>query len=211
MVTIDDFTADPEAEAGAVDALGREESFEDVGASFGGHAGTGVSDGENEAATAGAPVGGFAAAQKETASGRHGVDGVRDEVVEDLAYVALEAGDATGIALAFLYDDGRVAEAAFIEAKDSGEELGAGDFARAARLLVKAEGLVGDDGDTAKFLVGELEEALDFGDDGVLAGDVKEVGDGLERVVDLVSDGAGHAADGGEFFALDEGGFGTLL
>ena len=156
MVTIDDFTADPEAEAGAVDALGREESFEDVGASFGGHAGTGVSDGENEAATAGAPVGGFAAAQKETASGRHGVDGVRDEVVEDLAYVAFEAGDATLVALAFFYADGGVAETAFVEAEDGGVEVFAGDLARGAGLLVEAEGLVGDDSDAAQLLVGEV-------------------------------------------------------
>ncbi len=34
--------------------------------------------------------------------------------------------------------------------------------------------------------------------------EVEEVGDGLERIVDLVRDGAGEAADGGELFALNE-------
>ena len=41
--------------------------------------------------------------------------------------------------------------------------------------------------------------------------EVEEVGDCFERVVDLVRDGAGEAADGGELFALDERGLGLLL
>ena len=41
--------------------------------------------------------------------------------------------------------------------------------------------------------------------------EVEEVGDGLERVVDLVRDGAGEAAYCGELFALDEGGLGLFL
>ena len=45
-----------------------------------------------------------------------------------------------------------------------------------------------------------------------MAGDeVEQVGDGFERVVDLVGDGAGEAADGGQLLALDEGVLGLLL
>ena len=40
---------------------------------------------------------------------------------------------------------------------------------------------------------------------------VEKVGDGLERVVDLVRDGAGEAADGGELFALNESALRLLL
>jgi len=210
-MAVDDFVADPEAEAGAVEAFGGEEGFEDAGAGFGGDADAGVGEGEGEAGAAGAPVGCFAAAKEEAASGGHGIDGVGDEVVEDLTDVAFEAGDLAVGALAFFDGDGGVAEAAFVEAEDGGEEVGAGDLAGRGGLLVEAEGLVGDDGDAAEFLVGEVEEVLDLGDDGVLASDIEEVGDGLEGVVDLVSDGAGHATDGGELLALDESGFGALL
>ena len=42
------------------------------------------------------------------------------------------------------------------------------------------------------------------------AGEVEQVGDSFERVVDFVGDGAGEAADGGELFGLQEGLLGEL-
>jgi len=44
------------------------------------------------------------------------------------------------------------------------------------------------------------------GDVGVGTGEIDEVGDGLERIVDFVGDGGGETAGGGELFALAEGG-----
>ncbi len=79
-----------------------------------------------------------------------------------------------------------------------------------AGLAVEAQGLVCDDGDAAEFAIGDVEILAGLGVDGGFAGEVEEVGDGFERVVDLVGDGAGEAAYGGELFGLHEGEFGAL-
>ena len=44
-----------------------------------------------------------------------------------------------------------------------------------------------------------------FGESGVGTDEVEEVGDGFERVVDLVRDGGGEAAHGSELFLAEEG------
>ncbi len=76
----------------------------------------------------------------------------------------------------------------------------------AGGVAVEAEGLLGDLGDACEFGVGGFEEELDGrGDIGIGAGEVDEVGDGFEGIVDLVGDGGGEAAGGGELFALAEG------
>lgn len=61
-MAIDDFVADPEAEAGAVDSFGGEEGLEDAGAGRWSDASTGIGHGKSEAAAAGAPVCGLATA-----------------------------------------------------------------------------------------------------------------------------------------------------
>ena len=59
-MAVDDFVADPEAEAGAGDALGGEEGLEDAWPDgWRRHAGAGVGDGEDDAGLAGGPVGGL--------------------------------------------------------------------------------------------------------------------------------------------------------
>ena len=128
LMAVDDFVADPEAEAGAAEAFGGEEGFEDAGAGLGRHADASVGDGEDQAAAVGAPVGGLAAAHQEAATGGHCIDGVGDEIVEDLADVAFEAGDWVGGAFAPVDGDGGVAETAFVEAEDGGEEFVAVDL-----------------------------------------------------------------------------------
>ena len=43
-----------------------------------------------------------------------------------------------------------------------------------------------------------------FGIGGLLAGEEEQVHDGFERVVDLVGDGGGHSAGGGDLLRLEQ-------
>ena len=91
---------------------------------------------------------------------------------------------------------------------DAREEVVEVDVDGAGGVAVEAEGLLGDLGDAGEFLVGGFEQMLGgWRDVGVGLDEVDEVGDGFERVVDLVGDGGGEAAGGGELFGLAEGGF----
>ena len=75
----------------------------------------------------------------------------------------------------------------------------------------EAEGEAGDVAEAGELAFGGLEPgAGGAGEGGVGAGEVEEVDGGLERVVDLVGDGGGEAAHGGEFFGAEEGGLGEL-
>jgi len=89
------------------------------------------------------------------------------------------------------------------------EQIFAGHFDGVGRLFVEAQRLVGDGGGAAQLAVCRLEVLARLVE--ALAGsrEVDEVGYGLERVVDLVGDGCGQRTDGGELFALNEGGRGA--
>ena len=129
LMALDDFDANPEAEAGTVDSFGGEEGVEHAGAGRSGDAGAGIGDGEGEAVAAGAPVGGLATAKKDAATGGHRVDGIGDEVVEDLADVAFKTGYGAIGLLSVLDLDGGVAKAAFVEAENCDKEIGTTDLA----------------------------------------------------------------------------------
>ena len=211
VVAVEDLAAHPEAEAGAVVALGAEEGFEHALLGFGVDAAAVIGYGEEEAFAAGGPVGSLAAADEESAAGGHGVDGVGDEAGEDVADVGFVALDEIFGALAFFDVDAGVAQAGFIDVEGEGEEIAAGDLLPIGGVVVKAEGLGGDVGDAAEFELGLLEPLLDFGNDSLGAGEVEEVGHGFEGIVDLVGHAGGEAADGGELLALDESGDGALV
>ena len=154
---------------------------------------------------------GSAAADEEAATSLlHGIDGVAEEVIEDLADFAVEAEDGEVGALAEVDGNVGVEEAAAEDAKDVDEEVVDGDLGGAAGLAVEAEGLGGDGGGAAEFLFGEGEVIDCLGIDGAGLGEEEEVGDGFEGVIDFVGDGGGEAADGGELFGAEEGGLGEL-
>ena len=68
-------------------------------------------------------------------------------------------------------------------------------------LAVEAQGLGGDLADAGELGLGHADERFEVVGECVVALDeIEDVGDGFEGVVDLVGDGAGEAADGGEFF-----------
>ncbi len=149
-MAMDDFFADPEAEAGAGDSLGGEEGVEDFGLGLGGHAGADVCDGDGDAGLMGGPVGGLPLADEEGTTAWHGVEGVADEVGEDLTNLSVEAVDFAMGAAAAIDVNARVADAALIDGEDGVEEIGDVDLLGAAGLAVKAEGLAGDGGGAAK-------------------------------------------------------------
>ena len=108
--------------------------------------------------------------------------------------------------------DAGVGEPSLVEIEDGVDELLGGDEGGAGGLAMEAQGLGGDLADALELALGELDEGANVGGESGVSGDeVEQVGDGFERVVDLVGDGAGEAADGGELLALDEGVLGLLL
>ena len=158
-------------------------------------------------------VGDVVGADDEAASAlTHGVDGVGDEVVEDLADVVFEAQDGAGGLVGSFDVDAGVAKATLIEIEDGGDQLLRGDVGGADGLAMEAEGLGGDLADTGELALRGVDVACEIGRQVVGGGDeVEQVGDGFEGIVDLVRDGGGETADGGELLALDEGGLGLLL
>jgi len=210
-MAMDDLTAHPEAEACAVVSLGAEEGFEHTLLGVGVDTLAGVGDGKEHSFAAGRPVSSFAASDEEAASGGHGVDRVGDEVAEDLADIAFVAFDESVGAFAFFDGDIGVAQAGFVEIERWGEEAEAGDFSWIGGLTVKAERLVGDDGDAAELEFGLFQPFLDVGNGGAAAAEEEQIRDGFEGIVDLVGHAGGEPADGRELFTLDKGGDRTLI
>ncbi len=79
-------------------------------------------------------------------------------------------------------------------------------------FAIKAEGLAGDVGDAGELLFGKREVGEDgFGETVGGLGDVDEIADGFERVIDLMRDGGGEASGGGQLFCLAEDFLGFAL
>ena len=151
-------------------------------------------------------------ADDQAAAVAHGVDGVGDEVVEDLADVVFEAEDGSLCGVVCLDTDAGVAEAALVEIEDGIDELVGGDVGAGDGLAVEAEGLGSDLGDTGELGLRHVDVDLEVRRKALVERDeIEQIGDGFERVIDLVGDGAGEATDGGELLALHESGLGALL
>ena len=102
-------------------------------------------------------VGCVVGANDEAAALAHGVDGVGDEVVEDLADVVFEAEDARLGGVAGLDLDVGVGETALIEIEDGVDEVGCGDVGGADGLTMEAERLGGDLADAGEFALRRLD------------------------------------------------------
>ena len=199
-------SGNPETDTGADVGLGGEERIEDARQVFGRDAVPVIEDGDGGSILG---AGGFDA--DGTAGIGKRVAGVRDEVGEDLAEVV--AGD--GKAEVF---DGENADfsaagsAAGLKHGDHGVNgLGDIDGARRGAGTDEGEGAAGDGAEAGNFLVGALEVVAGFvGEVGIGFCQIDEVSDGLERVVDLVGDGGGEAADSGELFGADQSRLGIL-
>ena len=210
-VLVDDVLRDPEAEPGAGGLLGGEEGFVEVAKRGGRHAGAGVGDGETNSGAAAARVAGLADSNEKSARRvfDHGVNGVADEVGDDLAELAGEDEDAFMPAVLSLDVDLCRTDAALVEGKDGIDEIADPGGGGARGAAVEAQRFGGDVADARELELRLLEVAADLGR-GVALRQIDEVDDGLERVVDLMRDGAGETADDGELLVFAKAAFGAL-
>src|SRR6185437_12831686 len=207
-VLADNALGDPKAEPCALAGLSGEEGFEDAIADGIWNSGAVVGDGDTGS---GGLVDAGDADVDLAAGGRHGVDGIYDQVCEDLPELAGPSDDA-GVGLITGEDvDGTLLQCGLLQLQDTVQQVGEIDHAGARGIAVEREGLLRD-----------LADAQDFGDEelGVSAGfaierlvfaeQIAEVEDRFEWIVDLVSDRGSHAADGGHALGFDEGGLGLF-
>ncbi len=75
-------------------------------------------------------------------------------------------------------------------------------------VAVKAKGLLGNLRNAREFIVGGFQKASDaWGCFGIGFGEVDEIGNSFERVIDLVGDAGGKTAGSGQLFAGSERAF----
>ena len=98
----------------------------------------------------------------EAAALTHGVDGVGDEVVEDLTDVVFKAEDGGGGGVAGLDVDAGVGQTALVEVENGVDEIGSADVGGADGLAVEAEGLSGDLADAGEFALGGVDVLADI-------------------------------------------------
>src|SRR6266436_6635575 len=196
LVTSDDAGGDPETEAGAVEVLGGVEGLEEAGLHGGGHAVASVGDGNAYARTAlrtlGGIVRGVVGADEDAAALAHGIDGVGDEIVEDLADIVFKTQNGRRGGIGGLDLDAGVGETALVEVDDGVDEFCSADVRGAHGLAMEAECLGGDLADAGELVLRGLDVAADaFGEFLGQIDEVEEVRDGLEWIVNFVGDGAG--------------------
>src|SRR6202012_3189305 len=105
-----------------------------------------------------------------------GVDGVGNEVGEDLLDLSLKPEDGeAGVDLA-LDAQGLVLELEVVDVEDTVDDVADGEGEGTGVVAVEAEGLLGDVGDAGEFLVGGGEEFAGLVRDlGLVPGEVDEV------------------------------------
>ena len=167
-------------------------------------AGAVVSDGDGDALAAGGVMAAWRGAEMESSALGESVDGVADEVGEDLADFAVVGLQLGGRTVATVHDDAGALNAGVEQVEDGVDDLDEVDGAGAGGALVEAQRLHGDLGDAVELLLGGIEEGAVIGREVGLGDEVEAVGDGFEGVVDLVGDGGGEAAGDGEFFGAAE-------
>ncbi len=87
----------------------------------------------------------------------HGVDGVDDQVAQDLLDLSFEAQDQAGCAGAPFHFNTGVHETSLIDGERTSDQAFAGDPLRFAGLLVEAQRLVCDDGDATQLAICDIE------------------------------------------------------
>ncbi len=205
-VFIDEVFGDPEADACADVFFGGEEGIEDARQVFRRDAEAIVADGDG---------GGFVVANDfdfdDAAGSRKCIAGVGDDVGEDLAEIVGGQGKGEfGVAVdAYLRAARGTAGPEHVD--DAFDNLDGVEGARGGFGAHEGESAAGNGGKAGEFLIGALQVRFGFGrQERIGLGEIDEVGDRLERVVDFVGDGGGEAADGGELFGADEGELGIL-
>ena len=71
-------------------------------------------------------------------------------------------------------------------------------------MLVEAEGLIADNRGTPEFAFRSRKILLDLSQILVVSRQVKQVGDALQRIIDLMGNRRSQAADGGQLLGLQQ-------
>ncbi len=114
-------------------------------------------------------------------------------------------------AYALLDTNPGIHDAALVKRKNAINQLLAGDRPGTAGLLVKAEGLIADGRDPAQLALGGMDVLLDLFRIAAAGGKIQQIGERLQRVINLVRDGCREAAHDGQLFALDQRHFSLFL
>ncbi len=141
--------------------------------------------------------------------GAHGVNGIADQVAEDLQHFALEASDGLGGAIAPFDPDPGIQQASLVKRNGGINQFGPGDLARVGGLAVKAQCLIGDGRNAAKLDLCAGQMASGLGIERGMLREVDKIGHRCQRVIDFVGDGAGESTDGIELFRLQQKLFGA--
>src|SRR6201996_653200 len=209
---VDDGLADPQAEAGTGCALGGEEGLKD--ARLGGlvYAASCICHGDVYALRAGKRLLTNRGAEGEAAAiPLHGIDGVADEVGEyltDLAVVGLYGGQ---FAIAPLDGDRIAAQARLVEGDHAFQQIVHVGVHRPGALAVEAQGLGGDVGDAVELLLRDAQVLLRSLVEAGGTDEKEAVGDGLERIVDLMRDGGGESSCGSQLLGAPHDLFAAFL
>ena len=196
-----------------MDAFRGVKGVEDEVAGLTGNAAAGVGHGNENAGCPGRRVAGGAGPHGQaSAGGTHAVNRVADQVVEDLANVALVAGELDVLGIGPFYADVEVVEAGAIEQQHFFQQgLGVHQHGPGG-LPVKAECLGGDLGDAGQLAIRRFQIVAGLlGKITIKPDQVEQVGHGFERVVDFVRDGGGKLPDGGELLRLQQHALGAFL
>ena len=130
----------------------------------------------------------------------HGIVGVADQVVENLAQASLEKDGGWGFAALKMEFDPALTEAGLVHAGNLGEHVAELHKSSVGVLTVKTQGLEDDIRDSGELGFGLRGETQRLVESGRMTHQKEQVRDGFERVIDLVGDGRRELADGGEFF-----------
>ena len=208
-VASDDALGDPQSESVADVLLGSEEGVEDFGDGFLGDSGAGVGQSYYGAgALVPAHGRGGPDSYRESAVPGCGVDGVGDLVGEDLAELSFETPDFEFATVLPSKGEALGLDLATVEEEKLVENGGEADDAGRCALAVEAEGVFGDLRNSGELFVSDLEVLGDVLAGGG-AGEIDGVGDGLERIIDLMRDAGGETSCRGEFFGVAKGLFGA--
>ena len=187
---------DPEAKPSAVEILGGIEGLKEAGLHRTGHAVASVGDGDPYARTSVRPlrgiVNGVVGTNQEAASLAHRIDGIRDEIVEDLADIVFKAQNSSGGGIGGLDLDAGVGQTALVKVENGIDEFRGANVSGAHGLAMEAKGLGGDLTDAGELVLRGVDIATDgFGEFAGQIDEVEEVRDCLEGIINFVGDGAG--------------------
>src|SRR5581483_5415174 len=191
---------DPEANSGTHISLGGEERLEHFGKVVLPNSGAAVGELDLNAIRV-EPSSGVDA---ENTALRHGVDGIGDDVGEDLHHLASAGKEGGMIVKAAIGGDVRRCKFALIDGEHVLDDILKNNRRWCAVVAIVAERLAGDVRDALQLGLGGAEMRAGFGERSAGASEIDEIENSVERVVDFVGDGCGHAPGGGQLFRVHQ-------